>query len=372
MPTINLHEKPFTEETITKLSIFEDYAKAWLPTFIMSDWAFEINIFDFFAGTGYDKNNVKGSSIRILTQISEQIGNIFRKKQRITIYFNELDSEKFALLKAACIKFINTNNELKRCVDRQFLRIVYTNKACEEIFDDYLEKMQKCPSLVYLDQNGVKFLQNKYFQKLIHCKQVDFLYFISSSYFIRFGNKEEFKNILNIDWEKAHRNPYKYIHQYILQRLREKIPASCNTYLYPFAIKKGANIYGIIFGASHIRAVDKFLHITWKTNEVNGNANFDIDDDKSKDIQEDLFGNREYTKIQNFQGLVKQEILTKNLGTNKDVYLFTLKNGHIPKHSEEIVRQMKKENLIDYTGRYPLINYEQAIRNARIITYEIK
>lgn len=169
--------------------------------------------FDFFAGTGYDKNNVKGNPIRILTQISEQVGNIFRKKQRITIYFNELDSEKFALLKLACTEFIDINNGLKRCCDRQFLKIVYTNKACEEIFDGYLEKMQKVPSLVYLDQNGVKFLQDKYFQKLIHCKQVDFLYFISSSYFTRFGNKEEFKNILNIDLEKARKNPYKYIHQ---------------------------------------------------------------------------------------------------------------------------------------------------------------
>ena len=84
MPTIDLHEKPFTEETITKLTIFEDYAKAWIPTFIMTPWCFDMNIFDFFAGTGYDKNGVAGSPIRILMQISEQVGNIFKKKQRIT------------------------------------------------------------------------------------------------------------------------------------------------------------------------------------------------------------------------------------------------------------------------------------------------
>jgi hypothetical protein len=31
----NLHEKPFEETTIAKLEIFEDYAQAWIPTFVM-------------------------------------------------------------------------------------------------------------------------------------------------------------------------------------------------------------------------------------------------------------------------------------------------------------------------------------------------
>lgn len=370
MPTIDLHEKPFTEETITKLTIFEDYAKAWIPTFIMTPWCFDMNIFDFFAGTGYDKNGVAGSPIRILMQISEQVGNIFKKKQRITVHFNELDTEKFYLLKTSCSEFVDSNQGLRRCYDKKFLKIIYTNRMCEEIFEESLEKTQKSPSLVYLDQNGVKFLADKYFLRLVQCKKVDFLYFISSSYFTRFGNRDEFKNILDIDWDNAHKNPYKYIHQYILQKLREKIPSSNNTKLYPFTIKKGANIYGIIFGASHIRAVDKFLSVTWKTNETNGSANFDIDDDESKNTQEDLFGYREYTKIQSFKEDIRQKVLDGILKTNQDVYLYTLAEGHIPKQAEEVLKKMKSEKLIFYTERTPLINYNQIYQNKRIIFYE--
>ena len=372
MSTIDLHEKPFSEETITKLSIFEDYAKAWIPTFVMAEWSCEMNIFDFFAGTGYDKNNIAGSSIRILTQVSKYIGNIFAKKKRINIYINELDFDKYNQLVNACNGFVNSNADLKRCVDSKFLNIIYTNKDCEEIFDIYFEKINQYPSLVYLDQNGVKFLADKYFNKLSQSHTVDFLYFISSSYFLRFGNTEEFKKILDIDLLKAKENPYKYIHQFILEKLREKIPKTSKTELYPFTIKKGTNIYGIIFGASHPRAVDKFLNITWKTNATNGNANFDIDDDKSKNTFPDLFGCREYTKIQSFQENVKQNILSGKLRTNKEVYLYTLKNGHIAKHSEEVVKQMKKNNLIDYKERSPLINYDQAIKKDRIIEYKIK
>ncbi len=61
----NLHDKPFDESTIAKLEIFEDYAQAWIPTFVMQGIP-TICIFDFFAGTGYDKNEIAGSPIRIL------------------------------------------------------------------------------------------------------------------------------------------------------------------------------------------------------------------------------------------------------------------------------------------------------------------
>ena len=74
----DLHEKPFDETTIAKLQIFEDYAQAWIPTFVMSGTN-AICIFDFFAGTGYDKNAIEGSPIRILNKIKQQIKNISQK-----------------------------------------------------------------------------------------------------------------------------------------------------------------------------------------------------------------------------------------------------------------------------------------------------
>jgi hypothetical protein len=53
-----------------------------------------ICIFDFFAGTGYDKNGVEGSPIRILQKIREQTGFISEKRVKIKVFFNELDKEK--------------------------------------------------------------------------------------------------------------------------------------------------------------------------------------------------------------------------------------------------------------------------------------
>ena len=233
----DLHERPFDETTIAKLEIFENYAEAWLPTFIMSN-ANTVCIFDFFAGTGYDKNGVKGSPIRILEQVKHQIANVFKKKVKIKLFFNEYEPEKrqqlkFERLKEACNAYLENNSEVKRAVELNLY-----NEDFEELFPKLLSVIKEFPSLVYLDQNGIKFLSDKYFLELEKTKQTDFLYFVSASYFWRFGDSEEFKMHLDIDMTAAKKDPYKFIHRSIIEQLRKRLPENSNLKLYPFSLKK--------------------------------------------------------------------------------------------------------------------------------------
>ena len=140
--------------------------------------------------------------------------------------------------------------------------------------------------------------------------------------------------------------------------------------LYPFSIKKGSNVYGIIFGASHPLAVDKFLNVAWKKNTINGEANFDIDEDMTKS-QLLIFEDKKPTKIEAFAALLREKVLNQELQTNEDVYLFTLDQGHIPAHASDVLKQMKKEGLIDYAEKSPLVNYEQVYKNNRIISFQV-
>jgi three-Cys-motif partner protein len=186
MPQKDLHSRPFDEGTITKLEIFENYAKEWIPTFVMNSYGKEIWIFDFFAGTGYDLNGVAGSPIRILQQIKNQIGRIFKQGTKISVCFNEFEKEKYNLLEGYCKQFLSDNPEL----ERGGLKVHYRNADFTELFPKAIKIIQKYPSLVYIDQNGMKFLSDKYFLELEKTKTTDFLYFLSSSYFWRFGNKK--------------------------------------------------------------------------------------------------------------------------------------------------------------------------------------
>ncbi|MGN6802351.1 MAG: hypothetical protein ACTHJN_10620, partial [Ginsengibacter sp.] len=117
MPYRDLHSKPFDETTITKLEIFQDYAHAWIPTFVMQSGIQEIHVFDFFAGPGYDKNGIPGSPIRLLENINSQLGNFFKTKTKIVLHFNEFEpgnkkQEKYKLLKQNCDEYFALNPKM--------------------------------------------------------------------------------------------------------------------------------------------------------------------------------------------------------------------------------------------------------------------
>lgn len=370
MAAKDLHDHPFDEGTITKLEIFEDYLKEWLPTFVMSRADSDIWIFDFFAGPGRDITGTAGSPIRTLQQIKAQFGNIFQKRCKVHVCLNEYDSAKFNTLKQCCEKFINDNSELKRLYNK-YLFLIFHNDDFAELFPNYYRIIYSNPSLIFLDQNGMRFLADKYLSSLESMPRTDFLYYLSSSYFKRFGDTPAFQTNMKIDMEKVRQNPYKYIHRSILEQLKERLSPESSLKLYPFTIKKGPNIYGIIFGAKHPLAVDKFLRTAWKKNAINGEANFDIDDDKNKN-QLDIFGEIKLTKIESFQLELRRQVLNGLLKTNKDVFDYTLEQGHIPQHASDELKRMKKDNLIDYEEKTPLVNYNKVYKEKRIVSYKLK
>lgn len=238
------------------------------------------------------------------------------------------------------------------------------------MFPKLIAEIRNHPSLVYLDQNGIKFLSDKYLLELEKTKQTDFIYFISSSYFKRLGNTDEFKKHIELDIEELKNNPYRFIHKNVIEQLRKRLPPKSNLKLYPFSIKKGGNIFGIAFGAKHPLAVDKFLTIAWSRNPINGSANFDIDEDKSK-MQVDLFGERRLTKIEAFKQKLRELVLAKKINNNFEALNFAYKEGHIGTHAADCLKDMKRKNEIQYEGVSPLVTYENVYKKKRSVEYKI-
>lgn len=367
----DLHSEPFDKGTITKLEIFEDYAQAWIPTFVMQPYVSEIHIFDFFSGPGYDSNHIPGSPIRLLQKIGDHLGNILLKKTKIVLHFNEFEpkkkaQEKFLLLQENCRVFIENNPKFK-----YFLTVNYYNENAEQLFFKLLPLIKKFPSLVYLDQNGVKFISQEYLGELEKLKTTDFLYFVSSSFFKRYGNTDEFKKALEIEIKELEQEEYRNMHRLVINKMKSRLPLKTDLKLFPFSIKKNANIYGIVFGAKNYLAVDKFLNISWKRNNLNGEADYDIDEDKTAN-QIDIFGNTKLTKVEKFQNDLEAKILEKTSVSNKSVLIYTYGNGHIPQHAVDLIKRMKKENKLDYKAKSPLLTYVNVFRENNIIHYEVK
>ncbi|MGJ1228247.1 three-Cys-motif partner protein TcmP [Sphingobacterium siyangense] len=359
----DINRKPFDGETLAKLDIFEDYAEAWIPTFVMAKYE-EIHIFDFFAGSGFDSSGTPGSPMRILQQIKRFIQHIFDKGTTVVFHVNEFDDDKYNELIQSCDNYLNDNQDVKNVIS-----IRYNCRDFSELFDELYPLIKKYPSLVYLDQYGVKFLSEKYIKALENTETTDFLYFVSSSHFLRFGSTMEFQKHFNFDVEQAKKEPYKFIHRNLIKQMRDSLLKDSELKLYPFSIKKGNNIHGIIFGAKNIRAIDKFLDIAWRRAPINGDANFDIDDEGTIG-QIDIFGNQRMSKKEIFSKKLEDFVKLNKIVTNKDVFIFTLSLGHTRQHGAEVIKNLKTQKALTYIGKSPKIDYKYVKKDLDIV--EIK
>ncbi len=367
MPARDLHSVPFDAGTIAKLEMFQDYTETWLPVFIMLGNQ-ELHIFDFFAGSGYDSAEVPGSPIRILESILKFKGDLFSRKAKVVVHLNEFEPGKKR--QAKYNKLVQSCDAFKEREPGVFHRvhINYYNKSFDTLFFELLPFIRDYPSLVFLDQNGIKFLSAKYLLELERMSQTDFLYFVSSSYFWRFGGRSEFRGHVDIDMDWVKAQGYVNVHRSITQQLRQKLPADTKLRLFPFSFVKEPNIYGIIFGASHLLAFDKFLSISWKKNKDNGDANRDIDGDSAKQLS--LFEDVGVSKIERFKAEVKRKLLDGEITTNAELLYFCYSAGHIPAHAADVAKELKRSKLLEYEGKSPLVTYDN-ISEKRIIEYRI-
>lgn len=361
MPIKDLHAKSFDEGTIAKLDIFESYLKAWLPVFIHTHQVSEVNICDFFAGSGTDTAGNYGSPLLILGVIEEYQESIIKKKLKINILLNEIDKTKFNSLKNA-VDLQTANSQLFQ----RNTKIKYFQENFKELFKKCAPSLQDSANLIFLDQNGIKHVKDDVMQTLASFSKTDFMFFISSSFFNRFPFENHFPHLQN----SLDRTKPSNIHREILKYYKSILPKGNSTKLYPFSIKKKGNIYGLIFGSKHYLGVEKFLQIAWKKNAINGEANFDIDEE-IKNKQMHLWEPTKASKLDKFEHDLRKQILSKEKISNKEILSFTLENGFEPKQASDILRKMKNEKIIDHFS-HPYIGCKQVYSHENIVYFRRK
>lgn len=337
----DLHQKPFDSGTKVKLSIFHDYLKEWLPVFLAKKEIYwnDINIYDFFCGPGLDNKGIKGTPILILEELEVYKRHIPNKNLKVNLYFNDYSSEKTDKLKS----------NIEQYKDRSY-NIRITSKDFKEAFSSEYPRMRgnNKVNLLFLDQTGIKQINEKVFKSIIELKRTDFLFFISSSTIKRFTEQPSISRYIKLNPKEVEKTPYHQIHRLVTEYYRSLIPSHKEYYIAPFSLKKKAGLYGLIFGSSNPLGIEKFLTTCWRIDPVRGEANFDIDNDKIQPGQIDMFTGsvQKPKKIEAFEKELSEEIIKGKLRTDKDVYLYTLNNGFIPKHSKKVIRKLIKDRKI--------------------------
>jgi three-Cys-motif partner protein len=337
----DIFNEPFDDGTLAKLAIYEGYLNEWLPVFLAKQipiWQ-NVQVFDFCAGRGQDVNGVPGSPLITLNSLNKWTGNIVNKGLKVRVVLNEPEQRYFT--------------HLTKVVETVVKPKVYGTDVFSESFETLFVKeyngMKGSANLIFIDQNGVKMLTKDVFAAIIGLKQTDFLFFISSSFFKRFGDSKEFQQYVKIDFSKITEKDYYHIHNEIFEYYKQLIPKHREYYLAPFSIKKGSNIYGLVYGTNHTLGIEKFLSVCWKMDEQRGTANFDIDRENISKEAPSLFPQFNVpTKIQLFEKDIENKLINKEIATNKSLYLYGLANGFLPKQVNKVLKELKAKKVIDY------------------------
>ena len=265
MPTGDFHNRPFDEGTLTKLQVFELYAREWLPVFLSPERPLhkELHLFDFFAGPGADSAGVPGSPLRILRQLHEYRSLSGWRSVSVHVHFFDESEAKIQRLKESIVA--NSLNLPNVTFDIRRLSFDQSFMECANVLAS-----PNTAKLVFIDQCGVDEVTPDVFRSLVNSPTCDFLFFLSSSTLHRFRDHPAIKQKI------VRPDDYYHVHRAALDYYRGLLPAEQRYFLAPFSIKKGSNIYGLIFGSAHPRGMDKFLQVAWQSDRISGEADFDI------------------------------------------------------------------------------------------------
>ena len=349
MAADDFHDKPFDEGTLTKLDIFQLYTREWLPVFLARppNAESEVHLFDFFAGPGCDANGIPGSPLRTLQVLKEYSGQNLAGWGRvgITTHFFDASKKKIEALenriKSAGLVPDGVVLDIKR----------YEFAEAFTRYDEIL-RAHNGAKLLLIDQFGVDTVTEEVFRRLVEFSRTDFLFFISSNTLRRFRDHPAIKQKIRPT------SDHYQVHRAVLDYYRAFLPKGKRYYLAPFSIRKGSNIYGLIFGSAHPRGIDKFLTVAWRKDRLNGEADFDIDRDNLKPDEPtlDLGELFQPTKITVFERALRQALTARRLHDEIDLMELCFAHGVTRQHARSVLKALKDEGAIKTEFQVPDID----------------
>lgn len=359
MAKTDFHDKPYDAGTLAKLRIFELYAQEWVPVFLSRpDPPFsEIHLFDFFCGPGTDSKGIYGSPLRILDQLRRynRQGLAGWNQVKVVVHFFDEDQGKIRLLKST----LESKNWNVPGVELDCRPLTFQNALTE--YSSVLSNSNVAKLLV-IDQYGVDAVSDDVFSRLINYPTTDFIFFISSSTLHRFRDHPAIKQKIETVEDSYD------VHRAAVDYYRKRILASNRLFLGSFSIRKRSNIYGLIFGSHHPLGIHKFLQVAWTTDEIAGEANFDIDRENIRPEEGILpLDVMRPNKIRNFELELEAALESGHMRFESDVVRFCIEAGMICKHSVPVLKKLKNARIIDINFRVPDVRRWNSPRPIRLL-----
>lgn len=356
-----MHKKPFDEGTLIKLEILRQYLRKWLPVFIKDHnriWQ-KLAIYDLFAGAGADKDGTPGSPLIILDEIKLYCDEIVKRNISVLVVLNEGKKRKAKRLAECCnttlenCKHVSGSNYICPCKDAPncCFKLLHADEDFQNLFQilqPQFKEFSKAPQFMFLDQYGIKHVTRDIFSQIVCLERTDFLFFISSAFIARFIELPEFAAYIRLTRADFAENDSLHCHRVICDYYRSLVPDEIEYYIAPFSIKKGKNVYGLIFASHNSLGLQKFLECAWATDPNTGEANFNIDKDPIVATgQLSMFEKENIVKKLDYYQNELTSWLQDSKRTNVEIYKFSLLRGFLPRHTNDILKKMETSDVLE-------------------------
>jgi three-Cys-motif partner protein len=330
MPKRDLHKQPFDESTKTKLLIYRSYIRAWLQVFLHTERSSgkPLQFFDFFCGPGEDSAGEPGSPLIVINELLAERAKVEQRGHNVRLFFNDQDASKIDNLK-------RLSSEKSVPWHPRFESLDFA-----EAFKKVGGEIGKHPSLVFIDQNGLKHVTKKVFVALAAAATTDFLFFTASSFKQRFGDLLAPEIKLPVSTSRLD------VHRVVADVYRQWAPKGI--FVGHFSLKKGTNVYGVVFGSHHWRGMLKFLEIVWKLDASCGEADYELEQDTAQGIMDFEQGTTGFKKrkVEVFQERLKHMIASGRLKTDDAVFLCCLENGFLPRVAKDVYIRLRDDGVL--------------------------
>jgi three-Cys-motif partner protein len=371
-------KKNVLAHTQAKLDLYKGYLEHYLRALSYADFCKRINIFDIYCGAGVYDDGKKGSpllAIDCINNVNTEIVNKGKPLKQIHLSVNDYDAQKIENVKCNA----DTQN-IGNC------NIEYYNKDANEMLDMVARRVSSYTieyrNLVFIDPYGYSNINKDKFISLLHNKYTEIILFLPVMQMYRFTK------IAFIDEERPH---YENLRQFIISFFKDYSSIRTNTIFdYINSIKEALSInntyftcshyierekgryYALFFISSSIYGLEKMLETKWKLDPIKGKGYNQQKDTSQMNLFEEEF--EEIDKMRELsylEGIIYQYISKKENVSNNELYELTLRNEFLPKHTNQVLENLIKQNRIQCNSSAFGINYNNFKNKVIISNYKI-
>lgn len=364
--TMQIHSK-------AKVDFYKTYLERYVSILCQSQYIRHIRIYDVFCGMGIYEDGGKGSPVVAYDTIkgiydAHQITN----NTEITLTVNDISSER---INRVC-EYINSHKH-SYCSVRPF------NLDVGQLFEKILPEIGSTPidtrNLIFIDPYGYKDIKKELLINLMNNGRTEVILFLPISHMQRFTNAaiqdvdsitqyEPLRNFVYSFFPDEHhpirQNTVKvkdYI-QYIADALKFENQYFATSY---YIERDKANYFALFFMSSNIFGFEKILETKWKLDEEHGGG-FKLPEATGNLFAEEFALEAKTENARKLKGIL--ETALKRPQTNKRIYELVLRNEFLPKHANEVLKELQNSN-----SKFKVKNYltgKDARKNAFYLSYK--